>query len=101
MLVAITAYYAWQTHQQVQAANAAVQEMRVAREAESAPYIMVYFDAPAGADFLDVVIKNFGRSAARDVRITFQPPLQPWLPDVTHPGLPGYLLGPISFFPPQ
>jgi hypothetical protein len=52
VLVTITVYYALQTRAQARAAKDTLTEMKAAREAESAPYIVVYFDSPLrGLDF--------------------------------------------------
>jgi len=49
-------------------------ETRQVRKAEYQPYVVVYAeDSPSGKQSIDLVIKNTGRTAARDVRIEFSP----------------------------
>jgi hypothetical protein len=51
-------------------------EARRLRLERSQPYVVVYADeSPAGPANIDLVIKNFGLTAATDVRVTFSPPL--------------------------
>jgi hypothetical protein len=52
-----------------------LQVMKEARDQEIAPYIVVYFDVPYGEQIIHLVVKNIGKSTARDVRIQFKPPL--------------------------
>jgi hypothetical protein len=79
-LIAITGYYAWQTRQQVAVAQAAVLEARRSAEAQAAAYVHLYFDVPWGEEsstsLVQIVLANTGRSAARDVRVTFEPALR-------------------------
>jgi hypothetical protein len=51
-------------------------QARRIRDEESQPYVVVY-TAESGNDprHLDLVIKNFGKTAATDVRVTFSEPL--------------------------
>ena len=50
-----------------------LQEMKEARDQEIAPYVVVYFDMPRGEHFIYLVVKNIGRSIARDVQTPIQP----------------------------
>ncbi len=68
-LVGITFYYAIQTYR-------TVQEMREARDQETAPSVVVYFDIPYGKELIYFVIKNLGKSMAENVKLEFVPPLQ-------------------------
>ncbi len=52
-----------------------LQEMKEARDQEIAPYVVVYFDMPRGEHFIYLVVKNIGRSIARDVKLQFSPRL--------------------------
>lgn len=57
------------------AANNTVKEMKEAREQESAPYIVVYFDIPQNKYAIHLIIKNVGKSIATDVKLAFTPSL--------------------------
>lgn len=52
-----------------------LKEMREERDAQTAPYVFVYFDQVEGEDSTKIflVVKNAGGSQARDVRVTFDP----------------------------
>ncbi len=63
------------TRDSAKASERMVEEMRTAREEEVAPYIIAYFDVPHGSSTTYLVIKNVGKTAARDVRMQFDPPL--------------------------
>lgn len=66
-LVAITLVYAISTHEQAQ-------EMKLNREMQTTPSIIAYFDNPRST-LLDLVVKNIGYGAAKDVRLKIEPPL--------------------------
>ena len=51
-------------------------EMKEARDAETRPYVIVYFDVPHGELWADLVVKNVGKTVARNVKMLFDPPLQ-------------------------
>ncbi|TDC66262.1 hypothetical protein E1258_03305 [Micromonospora sp. KC207] len=54
-----------------------VREARRLREEQAQPYVVAYMEhSQADMQFLDLVIKNFGTTAARDVRIYAQPTLK-------------------------
>jgi hypothetical protein len=55
-----------------------LEEMRETRDAQTAPYVYVYFDQMRGEDAAKIylVVKNAGKGLARDVRIAFDPELQ-------------------------
>ncbi|MEG3634527.1 hypothetical protein [Micromonospora palythoicola] len=54
-----------------------VREARRLREEQAQPYVVAYMEhSPADMQFIDLVIKNFGTTAARDVRIYAQPALK-------------------------
>jgi hypothetical protein len=47
------------------------------RSEQAQPYVVVYTEeSPAGPTNIDLVIKNFGSTAAIDVRVTFSAPLE-------------------------
>lgn len=51
-------------------------EMRAARLQEIAPHVIVFVDMPYGDDWvMYLVIKNTGRTIAKDIKIKFDPPL--------------------------
>jgi len=81
-LIALIIYVAktWEmasaTRQAAEATKNSVAEMREARDQETAPYIVVYFDVPAGPGLIYLVVKNIGRSIATQVKLTFTPPLR-------------------------
>ena len=51
-----------------------VQEMKLAREAQERPYIIVDFDL-SEAPVINLVVSNIGNGAAKDVRFSFEPDL--------------------------
>lgn len=54
-----------------------LKQARQLREEEAAPFIVVdILPDPNGPWVLDLIIENTGKTMARDVRITFDPPLQ-------------------------
>ena len=88
VLAIITAYYAWQTHGQVKAAEdqakasreavlasqAAVQESRRLREEQARAHVTLEL-WPWDRRYLlfDLVIRNYGSGAARDIHVNFDP----------------------------
>ena len=71
-----TAEVAEGTRQSAQAMDRSVAEMVEDRDQEIAPYVVVFFDHQTDSPIFDLVIKNTGRTAARNVEIAFNPPLQ-------------------------
>ena len=74
--------YVWKTWEMAaatrdaaQASANAVQEMRAARDQQSAPYVVVYFDIPFGDQWIELVVRNVGKTPATDVRLAFDPDL--------------------------
>jgi len=53
-----------------------LKEMKESRDQEIAPYVVAYFDIPYGKPCIYLVIKNVGKSVAKDVKLEFQPPLK-------------------------
>lgn len=54
-----------------------VREARKLREEQSQPYVVAYMEqSQAGGHLIDLVVKNFGATAARDVRIYSEPMLK-------------------------
>jgi hypothetical protein len=64
------------TRKSTETSEKVLQEMIEARDQETAPYIVVYFDLPPGSHIIFLVIKNIGKSVANNVRIDFTPFLQ-------------------------
>ena len=52
-----------------------LQVMKEARDQEIAPYVVVYFDIAYEEKIIYLVVKNIGKSTARDIRIQFRPKL--------------------------
>ena len=76
MYVIKTAEMAEGTRQSAQAMDRSVAEMVEDRDQQIAPYVVAFFDHQTDSPIFDLVIKNTGRTAARDVEIVFSPPLQ-------------------------
>lgn len=54
-----------------------VRELRRTREDQTRPFVIVDIQpGPAWSNLLDLVVENIGSTAARDVQISFDPPLQ-------------------------
>jgi hypothetical protein len=52
-----------------------LQVMKEARDLEIAPYVVVYFDITFEGKMIYLVVKNIGKSTARDIKIQFKPKL--------------------------
>jgi len=92
-LTRATAHYA-------QTADAQLKELRRARLAEAAAYVITYFDIPWGDFSVHIVVKNIGHSAAQAVRVEFEPPLSTRADSSTKLPLPEFLTGTVPFLPP-
>jgi hypothetical protein len=64
------------TRKAAEAAQSTLLEMREARDQETAPYVIAYFDVPNDTRSLDLVIKNIGKSMATNVTVSFDPQLK-------------------------
>jgi len=73
-LVTITLLYVIFTHEQAVASKRIAEEMKLAREMQTMPSIIAYFDNPRST-LLDLVVKNISHGAAKDVRLKIEPPL--------------------------
>ena len=73
-LVSITWQYAISAHEQAEASKTMAYEMKLTREMQTMPCIIAYFDNPRSI-LLDLVVKNIGYGAAKDVRLKIDPPL--------------------------
>lgn len=58
-----------------------LREMISARDADTAPFVVVYFDVPHGEEWADLVVKNIGNGVARNVRVKLTPDLANTLKD--------------------
>jgi len=77
------------TRKAAEATEKSVLEMREQRDAEVAPYIVVYLHSEGAIlGILSLVIKNTGRTVAKNVKISFDPPLQTRFPDLLKKVLP-------------
>ncbi len=69
----------WRTSSATQAAAEvfalSLQVMKEARDLEIAPYVVVYFDIAYEEKIIYLVVKNIGKSTARDIKIQFKPKL--------------------------
>jgi hypothetical protein len=52
-----------------------LQVMKEARDLEIAPYVVVYFDIAYEEKIIYLIVKNIGKSTAKDVKIQFRPKL--------------------------
>ncbi len=71
-----TAEMAKQTKKSASAMEKSIEEMVEDRDTDFAPYIVVYFDAQTDSPIFDLVVKNTGKTIARNVKISFDPPLK-------------------------
>jgi len=53
-----------------------LKEMKESRDQEVAPYVVAYFDIPYGMPLIYLIVRNAGKSVAKDVKLEFQPPLK-------------------------
>jgi hypothetical protein len=59
-------------------AGSQLAEMRQTRIAQSRPYVIAYLrHQPVGHTLIEFVIANAGKTVARDITLTFDPPLSP------------------------
>lgn len=64
------------TKESAKSAEYTLLELRETRDQESAPYVIVYFDVPLSKNLVYLIIKNIGKSIAKDIRLSFEPFLQ-------------------------
>jgi hypothetical protein len=53
-----------------------LEEMREARDQETAPYVVVYFDVLSYSPLILLAVKNIGKSTANNVKLEFDPQLK-------------------------
>lgn len=53
-----------------------LKEMKESRDQEHAPYVVAYFDIPYGGTYIYLVVKNIGKTVAKNVKLEFRPPLE-------------------------
>jgi len=81
-LIALVVYVikTWQiasaTKKSTEISTATLEQIQRTREAETAPYVVSYFDINREKDLLYIVIKNIGKSIAKDVKLQFNPQLR-------------------------
>lgn len=68
-LAAITAVY-------VRITRNTLKEVREARDAETRPNVIAYFDVPHDETWADFIVENIGKTLALDVKMEIDPPLQ-------------------------
>jgi hypothetical protein len=73
-LIAVTWWYAVETKRIRKSSEASAREMKLTRERQVAPSIIAYFDNQT-SNLIDLVIKNIGYGAAKDVGLKIAPPL--------------------------
>ncbi|MHB8857333.1 MAG: hypothetical protein ACYC6K_12020 [Bellilinea sp.] len=77
------------TRKAAEATEKSVLEMREQRDTEIAPYIVAYLDGQGTINGkLYLVIKNTGKSVAKNVKVIFDPPLQTKFSDTLNRVLP-------------
>ena len=77
------------TRKAAEATEKSVLEMREQRDAEIAPYVVAYLDEQGPINgILSLVIKNTGKTVAKNVKVIFDPPLQTRFPDLLERVLP-------------
>lgn len=64
------------TRSSAEAAQKTLDELRDGRDQETAPYVVTYFEASPQTSLIYLVIKNIGRTIAKDIRLVFDPPLK-------------------------
>src|SRR5262249_13529785 len=57
-------------------AEQTLQELKDARDQETAPQVVAYFDVPRRRRTIDLVIKNIGKTTAHNVKLKFDPVLK-------------------------
>jgi hypothetical protein len=60
----------------IELSQQALEEMRAGRGQEIAPHVIAYIDMPYGGWVLFFVVKNIGRTVAKEIKFDFEPPLQ-------------------------
>jgi hypothetical protein len=104
-LVALTVYVvktwhmATATEKAAKSSADAIEEMRATREAESRPYVSVFVEPNKIEHHVtDLVVRNYGKTAAHGLSLGFDPPLQAPLPDLTERC--AFLTGGVALLPP-
>lgn len=60
----------------IELSKQALEEMKASRLQEIAPYVIVYIDMPYGNDWvMFLVVKNIGKTVAKDIKFKFEPAL--------------------------
>ena len=53
-----------------------LEEMKITRDQESAPYVVAYFDMPVKNWLIYLIVKNIGKTVAKNVKLEFEPKLK-------------------------
>lgn len=69
VLVCVTIFYAWVTHQTLQENKRVVAAMHAQTEAQLRPYVVVYAVPQSGTHLLCLTIENKGKSAALNLQL--------------------------------
>ena len=74
LVAAVIAYKSWRAGlRAAEAAEAMVREAERLRREQAQPYVVVFTEPSGKYDLIDLVIKNLGKTAARDVRLKITP----------------------------
>ncbi|MCK4403958.1 MAG: hypothetical protein KAW02_02595 [candidate division Zixibacteria bacterium] len=82
MLIALILYVikTWQiasaSKRSTEVSEKILKEMKESRDQEVAPYVVTYFDIPYGKHWIYLVVRNVGKSVAKNVKLEFQPSLK-------------------------
>lgn len=73
------------TKKSAEVSQEVLKEMRATRNQEVAPYVIAYLDVPYGNTWqIFLVVKNTGKSVAKDIKLNFEPKLMSGFGNVAH-----------------
>ncbi len=82
----VVIFYTCTTWSMAKASEKGIREMRLSREEQAKPKVVCYFEHnKTSTRSYDFVIKNYGHSAAFNVRLDFSPPLKRYRPSKFDP----------------
>lgn len=64
------------TKKSAEAAQRTLDELKETRDQETAPYVVTYFEASPESHIIFLIVKNIGKTTARDVKLRFDPHLK-------------------------
>lgn len=77
LTLAALVVYVVKTWEMASATRSSVEEIKKTRQAETRPYVLLVAERNRDSPlFVDLVLRNFGRTGARDIALTFSPQLQ-------------------------